>query len=181
MKGQTHTIKYRYCCENCGKMTNWYNADIEEVTGTTVVEDMASSLVNKDRFKKQLQKFKEKIEGGAYDYHFQAGAGCPLCNKRQSWFPVGVTFMPPYARIALYMGGWIFVGIALIIVAKILEDTAAIFEWLTYDGFALLILIPPFIGLALAIRRNKINARKNEELKSYAAVHNKPEIDWNGI
>ena len=181
MKGKTHTIKYRYTCENCGKITDWYSSTIEEVTETYGAAELVSNIADKNRFEKQLNKFKEKSENGVYDFHFQAGAACPSCGKRQSWLPVGTTFMPPYARIALYMCGWIFIGIALIIIAKVLEDTAAIFEWLTYDGWALCIFVPPLIGLALAIRRNRINARKNEDLQSSAKVHNKPEIDWNGV
>ena len=181
MKGAVHKIKYRYTCEGCGKQTDWFTSEIEEVTETTGAGELLSSVVNKDRFKKQLEKFKEKTEGGVYDYHFQGGASCPFCGKRQSWMPAVVTLMSPAIRIVAYMGGWLFIGVVLLIIAIVLQDAAEIFEWIAYDGWALLILIPVLIGMLFALRRNKIIAGKNQAHQDAVTVRNKPEIEWNGI
>lgn len=180
MKGKTHTIKYRYTCEKCGKTTDWYSVNIEEETEVYGAAEVVSSIVDKNRFSRQLQKFKEKVEGGVYDYHFYGGTACPFCRNRQSWMPAVVSFMSPAARIVLYMCGWVFIGIALHIATRIWANKMDILEWLAYDGWLLCILGAPLIGLALAIRRNKINSRKNKEHESTVTVRNKPEIDWNG-
>jgi hypothetical protein len=55
------------------------------------------------------------------------------------------------------------------------------FEWIPYDAWAAFIFIPPFIGLILAILRNRKNAKANEEQSKSATVRNVPEIDWNGV
>jgi hypothetical protein len=180
MKGATHIIKYRYVCEQCGKQTDWFSADIEEETSAYADVEIVSSILDKNKFKKQLQAFKEKVEGGIYTYHFQGGAFCPFCKARQSWMPVAdVTTFSPAARIALYMCGWLFIGIALTIGVRFMEGD--LFEWLAYDGWAILLFVPPFIGRGLAIRRNKKNTKANQEQQAAVTKRNKPEIDWNGV
>jgi hypothetical protein len=109
-----------------------------------------------------------------------AGISCPFCKTQQSWMPVAdVTTFSPAVRIVLYISGWFFIGLALSIVTRFLEGD--LFEWLAYDGWAILLFVPPLIGLLLAVRRNAKNAKANQEQQAAAAVRNKPEIDWNGV
>ena len=181
MKGAKHELKYRYVCEKCDKMTDWFPATIEEVTEAYADVEILSNIVDKNRFKKQLQKFKEKVEGGEYDYHFQGGAACPFCGKRQSWLPAVVTVMSPAARIAFYMCGWLFIGLIFVIGVPILQREMDILEWLPYESWIVFLFVPPIVGLLLAVRRNRINARKDSEHQAGVTKRNKPEIDWNGI
>lgn len=181
MKGQTHTIKYRYVCEQCGKQTDWISSNIEEETETSGALELVSSIVDKDRFKKQLEKFKEKIESGKYDYHFQDGSACPFCGKHQSWLPVAGTVFSPAARIALYMCGWLFIGLIFVIGVPILQRETNLLEWLPYESWIVFLFVPPLIGLFLAVRRNHRDADKNQAQQAATTIRNKPEIDWNGI
>ena len=181
MKGKKHEFKYRYICEKCDKMTDWFTATIEEETETYADVELLSSIVNKNRFNKQLQKFKEKVENGEYGYHFQGGAACPFCSKRQSWLPAVITFMSPAARIVLYMCGWLFIGLIFVIGVPILQSEMDLLEWLPYESWIFFLCVPLIVGLLLAVRRNKINARKDSKHQTEATTRNKPEIDWNGI
>jgi endogenous inhibitor of DNA gyrase (YacG/DUF329 family) len=179
-----HTIKYRYVCEQCGKQTDWFPLDIEgeKHYGTVIqkaVQDLAENA--KARLDKEIRGFKDRAANGNYAY-FTAGAACPFCGKPQSWLPAAdVTTFSPAKRIALYMCGWLFIGVALTIAARPLADAIPLFEWLAWDGWAILLFVPPFIGMALAIRRNRKNAEINRKQLQSATVKNTPVIDWNGV
>jgi len=180
MKGAKHEFKYRYVCEKCGKQTNWIEAEFQEETSANNLEEVIHSIVDKNKFKKQLQKFKEKVDGGGYDYHFQGGAMCPFCGVRQSWLPItSQSIYSPWKRIVIYPCLNIFYGLIILIIYFVCR---ANYMLENIDDNTVLIIafgVLPATGLLLAIRRNIINAKLDKKQESEITVKNKPEIDWN--
>jgi hypothetical protein len=182
MKGATHTIKYRYVCEYCGKQTDWISTEIQEDTESSGAAELLSAVVNKDRFKNQLQAFKEKVEGGKYDYNFMGGKACPSCGKRQSWLPAtSQAILSPGKRLVIYPILYMVLGLIVLMIYGICRANYLLEN---IDGNIVLVIafiLLPAIGLFLAIRRNMINAKLDKALYADNTVRNKPEIDWNGI
>ena len=181
MEGSKHEFKYRYTCEKCGKQTEWIKTEFHEETAANNVVEIIETIADKDKFKKQLQKFKVEVENGKYGYHFGGGSSCPYCGVRQSWLPVTrqSTMRSPMARVVTYMGINLFLGLIFLIIIMVCKANKMLRDF--DDNLILLIafVLFPAIGIFFAIRRNKINAKIDKQLIESTTVQNKPEIDWN--
>jgi hypothetical protein len=179
MEGQKHEFKYRYVCEKCGKQTDWIKTEFQEETETSGLGEIIATIADKDKFKKQLQAFREKVEGGQYDFHFIGGSSCPFCGTRQSWLPVTAqSIFSPGKRIAAYMSLYVFLGLIVLIIYLVCKANHLLEDFDDNIALAVAFILLPVIGLVLAIRRNSINAKLVKQQVADITVRNKPEIDW---
>jgi len=182
MKGKEHVFQYRYVCEKCGKQTDWIKTQFDEITEGQGGVELISNIVDKNRFSKQLQTFKDNVLNGKYGFQFVGGSSCPFCGARQSWLPAtSQSIMKPAARIAAYIGLNVFFGLIFMIIIMICKANYLLEDF--DDSLMLLIafVVFPLIGLFFAIKRNIKNAKIDKQLTASTVVQNKPDIDWNGI
>jgi len=194
-------LRYRYRCERCGFVTDWFESGVEYTYSDIrhlskenwvlpqeqleKIEDNAHKM-----FDSLLRKIQQALRARGcevvlrddpfvadeYNRVFQEGAACPRCGARQTWYPA-VSETPAGApaalRWAFLLGG---VGLGLAALFTFLFPDA-LPRQLVFAGYALpAVLAGAVIGTGGALQKSQAVV----DYYNSATEHNKPEVDWGG-
>jgi hypothetical protein len=193
------TLRYRYVCESCDRITDWclarfyhksnrtqnlgfINSEIELIESPErVAKDQAA--VNK-RLKSAITAFNTAITtrttevifpgdpflSDAYNDIFAHGDECPFCGERQTWYPA-VSDTPSTLKTSR---NYAIISAGLGIVAAFLAKDAFPYYWTIPIGT---MLLGGGIGWLLADEAIK----KKQKFFDSHPKHNNPEIEWNYV
>ncbi len=193
-----HVIYYRFTCEHCGFVTEWFPIEIEREaavssgTGKTWVSEQAKADISAAAYaevQKRIDAIREQVEKGEYhiDYTPIKGEGtsapteflfsnytCPACKAYPSW-------MLPALKKQTSFGLSILLGLGLpgiwfgVVMLSKTDWPKQLGGWVFGIALGLFIL-----GLIAAMIID--SAKKRRQLKKQGEPQKKllPEINWNG-
>jgi hypothetical protein len=193
------TLRYRYVCESCTEITEWYIAHMHHQSlrtqrigrfdaGSKLLE--FSKHIKEEQFavKKRLNTAIERFNTAivkrttevifpgdpfltdAYNSIFRHGEACPYCGERQTWYPAVAEVTTVFKRVRNNAISFTIIGT---IVTLIVKNNFSYF-WTIPIGA---MLLGSGIGWLLA---NKTIRKKQKFIESHS-THNNPEIEWNYI
>jgi serine/threonine protein kinase len=193
------TLRYRFVCESCEKLSEWYTArmshksnrlqKISQISaGSKVLETPEIIAKEQENVNRKLnlaiekfntaiiQRTQEVIFPGdpflakAYNDIFQHGEACPHCGERQTWYPA-VSETKSITK-SIRNNATIFAA-AGIVIALVVKDNFSYF-WSIPLATALL-----GAGVGLFVADEEM--RKKQKFVDNHPTHNNPEIEWNYV
>jgi hypothetical protein len=177
-KIQKYTVDYRYTCEVCGEQTAWLEYTNQVETGMAILPGTMNGLLALGDVALMRNRLKKQIEEENFQFGFSAGANCPKCGARQSWYKKDPRDWLCFQRCLNC--AWIYaLGLILSLIPAFMECFVAV-------------IILPVVGLLFGIWRAVRSVRKSkqetaacvaeenafqEECASRSA-HNIPSLTW---
>jgi hypothetical protein len=203
----THSIRYRYVCEQCGCITQWIPAEITQ--GSKTVKKIKTFHADKNMLSadKSFKNLEEKTEKQIqtvldalkktlssetcdiiipdepfiteiYNETFSAGLACPHCGKRQSWYPASTEPLKP-TRSAKYHA----IGYTILSIIFGLGLYNLFFTGDMHWSIALTMtpVVMAAVGALYGYFRTKRQIKAKIQYYNNISVKHKPEVDWEDI
>lgn len=176
-----YTVDYRYTCEVCGEQTAWLEYTNQVETGMAILPGTMNGLLALGDVALMRNRLKKQIEEENFQFGFSAGANCPKCGARQSWYKKDPHEIGFASSAALTVLGYTALGLILSLIPAFMECFVAV-------------IILPVVGLLFGIWRAVRSARKSkqetaarvaeenafQEECALRSVHNIPEFNMGG-